>query len=267
MILKTSIRTALLLAFVAIGCVVGLHQVSAEAVQCSKYGGSCKMSCGDDEFSSNSLYENWQNPTLTDQALELKPGDAIDCGGQGVCCIPKGNEACSIIGAAFKPPDAGFAWGCTPLVCDSPLNPGIGNKEREYCAGTTTCCRYKVRIGTTESYTVTKGSDTNVSNPLGSVTTLTGAINRVIRVFLGMVGALAFAVFVYSGVVWMTAGSSDRVKTAKDAIKYAAIGLILIGFSYAITNFIVDAFANKGSFAPAGEEAPAAVQEATPLQD
>lgn len=65
---------------------------------------------------------------------------------------------------------------------------------------------------------------------------LIGALNRVIMTFLGMVGAFALLVFVYSGIVFMTAGSSDRVKKAMDAMKYAILGLIIIMFAYIITN-------------------------------
>jgi hypothetical protein len=94
----------------------------------------------------------------------------------------------------------------------------------------------------------TAGSPTTLTDPLGGVT-IYGLINRVITFFLGMVGALAFAVFVFAGVTWMTAGSSDRVKVAKDSMKYAVIGLALIAFSFAITNFIIDALVGQGEFA------------------
>lgn len=52
-----------------------------------------------------------------------------------------------------------------------------------------------------------------------------------------MVGALALLVFVYAGVVYMTAGSSDRVKEARDTMKYAVLGLAMIIFAYVLTNF------------------------------
>jgi hypothetical protein len=92
-----------------------------------------------------------------------------------------------------------------------------------------------------------KGSAKDLFNPIEGVTSLYGLINRVITVFLGIVGALLFAVFVYSGFLWMTAGSSDRVKAAQDAMKYAVMGLALIAFSYMITTTIISALANRGS--------------------
>lgn len=105
------------------------------------------------------------------------------------------------------------------------------------------CAYYKV----TPPPPPTQGTSKNLFNPISGVTDLYGLIKRVIQLFLGVVGALTFAVFVYSGFVWMTAGSSDRVEAAKSAIRNAAIGLLLIGFSFAITNFIIDALANRGS--------------------
>ena len=86
------------------------------------------------------------------------------------------------------------------------------------------------------------GSSATLTNPIGAGTTLFVLINRVIKAFLGLTGAFALAVFVYAGITWMTAGSSDRINQAKDAMKYAVMGLTLIAFSYAITMFFLKAF-------------------------
>jgi hypothetical protein len=91
------------------------------------------------------------------------------------------------------------------------------------------------------------GSEKTLFNPIEGVSSLFGVTSRAITVFLGVVGALAFAVFIYAGVTWMTSGSSDRVQKAKNAMKYAVIGLLLIALSYAITTFVISAFTNQGS--------------------
>ena len=62
-----------------------------------------------------------------------------------------------------------------------------------------------------------------------------------------VVGALALGVFVYAGVLWMTAGSSDRVQKAKDALKYAVIGLFMIAFAYSISAFFFSTLAGGGA--------------------
>jgi hypothetical protein len=110
--------------------------------------------------------------------------------------------------------------------------------------------------------TTPKGVAPPLVDPFGGAN-IYNLINRIITVFLGMVGALAFAVFIYAGVTWMTAGSSDRVQKAKDAMKYAVIGLLLIGLSFAITNFIIGALTNSGS---TGTTSDAQVEPATPQE-
>lgn len=77
-----------------------------------------------------------------------------------------------------------------------------------------------------------------LQNPLGNGTTLLTLINRLVVTFLGLVGALALLVFVYAGVMYMTAGGDEaRVTKAKDAMKYAFIGLVLIMGAYTLTSF------------------------------
>lgn len=100
---------------------------------------------------------------------------------------------------------------------------------------------------TTSAKTSTGGSSVALTNPLGEGTTLVTIISRLIKAFLGLVGALALGVFVYAGIFWMTAGSSDRVTKAKDTMKYAIIGLAMITFSYTISSFLLKAFLSAKS--------------------
>lgn len=82
-------------------------------------------------------------------------------------------------------------------------------------------------------------------DPLGGAD-LPRVIGRVISTFLGMVGALALLVFVYAGTRYMTAaGSEDAIKTAKDTMKFALIGLAIIIFAYVITDFYFKALLSK----------------------
>ncbi len=88
------------------------------------------------------------------------------------------------------------------------------------------------------------GSSMTLADPLHGIG-LYGILNRVIIAFLGIIGAVALLVFVYAGVVYMTAGSSDRVKKAMDAMKYAILGLIIIMMAYIITNFYFKALTTE----------------------
>ena len=75
-------------------------------------------------------------------------------------------------------------------------------------------------------------------NPLGPDIGVAEFISRGIRTVIGFVGALALLMFVYGGVMWMTAGDSKRVETSKEILKNSTIGLLLIFFSYSIVSIV-----------------------------
>lgn len=84
--------------------------------------------------------------------------------------------------------------------------------------------------------------ETCLEDPLGlpadkPIPTLIG---KVIKGALGIVGSLALVMFIYGGLVWMTsAGNEQRVKTGKDILIWATIGLVIIFTSYALVHFII----------------------------
>lgn len=89
---------------------------------------------------------------------------------------------------------------------------------------------------------VTTSGPIRLFNPLGADTDIPAFIGRGIRGVLGVIGALALLMFVYGGVVWMTAGDSKRVDDAKNIIKNSVIGLLLIFFSYNLIGIFFDFF-------------------------
>jgi cytochrome bd-type quinol oxidase subunit 2 len=83
----------------------------------------------------------------------------------------------------------------------------------------------------------TAGYDSNVT--IGSVVAL------VIKTFLGLLGVIFVFLIVLAGYNWMTAaGDEEKINKAKDTIKAAIIGLIIIVAAYSITYFV---FANLPS--------------------
>ncbi|MBL7141539.1 hypothetical protein ISS21_00340 [Patescibacteria group bacterium] len=81
-----------------------------------------------------------------------------------------------------------------------------------------------------------------LKDPLGErdVPELAGSI---IQYILGIVGVLALVMFIYGGIIWMTSGGSpEKIKTGKDTIVWAILGLAFIFFSYAILDFVLRAF-------------------------
>lgn len=74
-------------------------------------------------------------------------------------------------------------------------------------------------------------------------TDVTSLIGRIIRVALGVVGAVALLMFVYGGLMWLTSGGSpDKIKKGMDVLIWAAIGLIVIFASYTLVDFVFEAF-------------------------
>lgn len=65
-------------------------------------------------------------------------------------------------------------------------------------------------------------------------------VGQIIGIALSLVGVVFLVLMVYGGYVWMTArGDDTKIKTAKETITSAVIGLIIVLAAYAITNFVL----------------------------
>lgn len=63
----------------------------------------------------------------------------------------------------------------------------------------------------------------------------------------GIVGSLTLLMFVYGGLMFLiSAGSSDKVSSAKKIISAAVVGLIIVFASYVIINFILGSILGVG---------------------
>lgn len=66
-------------------------------------------------------------------------------------------------------------------------------------------------------------------------------VGLVVNAALGLLGVIFIILMVLAGYNWMTAsGSEEKVKEAKDTIKRAIIGLIIVIGSWAIWSFILE---------------------------
>lgn len=73
--------------------------------------------------------------------------------------------------------------------------------------------------------------------------TLESVLVTGINVFLFIIGALAVIMLIYGGYKYIiSAGDASRLKSAKDTIMYAVIGLIVVVLAYSIANFVVNIF-------------------------
>ena len=66
-------------------------------------------------------------------------------------------------------------------------------------------------------------------------------VAKIIRIVLGFLGTIAVILIIYAGFVWMTSnGNEDKITKAKNILKGAVIGLVIVLSAFAITTFIIN---------------------------
>jgi hypothetical protein len=114
-----------------------------------------------------------------------------------------------------------------PALSDNALCKGIG-------ALTATAVTLTPLVANAAWKTFT-GSDAN-----GMQTDLMSLMNGVINWILGFCAVIAVLMLIWGGVQYLTsAGNSDQATQGKNTIKYAVIGLVIIGLAYAIVNTVI----------------------------
>jgi hypothetical protein len=82
-----------------------------------------------------------------------------------------------------------------------------------------------------------------LENPL-QTNSLPVLVGQVIRAVLGIIGSVALVVFVYGGLLWLTAaGNSERVQKGKNTLIWAAIGLLVIFSAYPLVRYLLEILA------------------------
>ena len=85
---------------------------------------------------------------------------------------------------------------------------------------------------------------------VGANTPLPVLIGRIINVVLGFLGIVFLCLILYAGFLWMTAqGDAKVVDKAKEILKQAIIGLIVIVAGFAISSFVLGSLYNISSTA------------------
>lgn len=75
-------------------------------------------------------------------------------------------------------------------------------------------------------------------------TDLITIIGRIINILLGLLGIILLSLLIYAGYLYMTSGGDpEKVAKAKNYIRNAIIGLIIIASSFAIANFVLSQLA------------------------
>lgn len=76
--------------------------------------------------------------------------------------------------------------------------------------------------------------------------TIGSSVAIIIKAFLGLLGIIFVFLMVYAGYHWMTAaGDEQKVTKAKDTLRTAIIGLIIIVAAYSITYFVLKALGSS----------------------
>jgi hypothetical protein len=71
-------------------------------------------------------------------------------------------------------------------------------------------------------------------------------IGRIINIVLGFLGVILLILFLYAGFLWMTAGDdATKVQQAKNIMRNAVIGLVIIVSAFAISSYILKLIANN----------------------
>ena len=77
----------------------------------------------------------------------------------------------------------------------------------------------------------------------GQSSDLGAKIKIIVNVLLYILGAIAVVMIVIGGIRYTTSnGDSSAITSAKNTILYAVVGLVVAILSYALVNFILDAF-------------------------
>jgi hypothetical protein len=80
----------------------------------------------------------------------------------------------------------------------------------------------------------------DLANPLPDVPT-EGRLQIILNTVLAVTGAIAVLIIVIAGFKYIISqGNPSDVATARNAIIYALVGLIVIMFAFAIVNFVLE---------------------------
>ncbi|MDD5438539.1 MAG: pilin [Patescibacteria group bacterium] len=176
----------------------------------------------------------------SDDQANCSQEDVVECGASAEALPPKGGLF------SYKCVDPGACKG--NIVAGANCPQGVSGKV---------CCQQArcVKSSSSAGGTATKPpSEFKLTNPLGNTTSIPVILGRIIKTFLGILGGIALMVFVYGGLMWMTArGDQSQVKKGQDALKAATIGLFIVIFSYTLAGYLVTALTSEQTIIAAEE--------------
>jgi len=118
--------------------------------------------------------------------------------------------------------------------CPPPTVPGLKN-----------CCVPKGSTGNTTNnsgfgFDIVDDVATKAGYDPQNELTIDQRISSIVAIFLSLLGVIFFILMLYGGYNWMTAaGDEKKVEKAKDTIRNALIGLIIVIAAYAISVLVI----------------------------
>jgi hypothetical protein len=113
-------------------------------------------------------------------------------------------------------------------ICSGSLSPNV---TKDNCLGPTCTWQEDNNDAT---------APVHLDNPISGVNNIPQFIGKIINAILGIVGSLALIMFIYGGLIWMTAaGNGDKIEKGRNILVWATIGLVVIFASYSLTSFII----------------------------
>lgn len=83
-------------------------------------------------------------------------------------------------------------------------------------------------------------ADSTAAGIPGAPSNLADTILKLINYILGLISLLAVLMIIWGGIQYLTsAGSQDTVRSAKETIKNALLGLVLAGIAFAVVKLVV----------------------------
>lgn len=77
-------------------------------------------------------------------------------------------------------------------------------------------------------------------------TEATSIVKNIINLFLYAIGILSVILIIHSGLKYVNSrGDAEAIKSAKNTLLYAVIGLIVAMMAFTIVNFVIGAFGNS----------------------
>jgi len=95
------------------------------------------------------------------------------------------------------------------------------------------------------NFVIAAGPDVGLTYPEGTGLSNTQDIRiiiaRIIRIIIGFLGIIAVGLIIYAGWLWMSSGGNEeKIEQAKNILKNAVIGLIIILSAFAIASFVLN---------------------------